>query len=551
MRQLYFLLFILPSFFVHGQNTVGLLSYDPMQSYDGYNLIYPHNQPNVYLINNCGQVIHMWADSAQYRPGNTAYLMENGNLIKTKRHMSIANDRIWAGGGGAIVEIRDWDNNLIWSFELNDSLRRLHHDIAVTNDGSILMIAWELKNYQESVDAGRDTSIMRDQELWPDYILEVDPETDDILWEWHSWDHLIQDHDSTKNNYGVVADHPELIDINYIEGGRTQADWHHGNAIDYNPFLDIVAISIPHFHEVWFIDHTTTTAEAASHSGGLSEIGGDLLYRWGNPATYRAGDTSDQKLFFQHDVQWIDDYLPFSHPDFGKIAVFNNRVGPDFSTANIFSPVFIDYGFMFQMENGRWLPEDFDETITHPTPTEMYSTGLSSIQVLPNGNRLLCSGRFGYSFEITPDNNIVWEYRTPLRGGNPVEQGTELSINNNLTFRLKRIPTDYPAFDGRELTSQGYIELNPNLNFCDSLTSTMDPIPSYQLNVYPNPTVDQLTIEWNGPERVEIAVYDALGKPVDRYETYGGRTFLNTSAWTDGFYFIMINGEATKVILIQ
>ena len=202
MRQLYLLLFILPCYFIHGQNTVGLLSYDPMQSYDGYNLFYPHNQPNVYLINNCGQVIHMWADSAQYRPGNTAYLMENGNLVKTKRHMSIANDRIWAGGGGAIVEIRDWDNNLMWSFELNDSLRRLHHDIAVTNDGTILMIAWELKNYQESVDAGRDTAIMRDDELWPDYILEVDPETDDIVWEWHAWDHLIQDHDSTKNNYG-------------------------------------------------------------------------------------------------------------------------------------------------------------------------------------------------------------------------------------------------------------------------------------------------------------------------------------------------------------
>jgi len=111
------------------QNTVGLLSYVPWKSYDGYNLFYPHNQPNVYLINNCGEIVHVWEDDPTFRPGNTAYLLPDGRLVKTKRPAAVAQDPIWAGGGGATIEIRDWDNNLEWSFTLNDENARLHHDI--------------------------------------------------------------------------------------------------------------------------------------------------------------------------------------------------------------------------------------------------------------------------------------------------------------------------------------------------------------------------------------------------------------------------------------
>ena len=71
----------------------------------------------------------------------------------------------------------------------------------------------------------------------------------------------------------------------------------HTNSIDYNEEFDQILISVCNFNEIWVIDHSTTTAEAAGHTGGNSGKGGDLLYRWGNPAAYRAGTTSDQKLF--------------------------------------------------------------------------------------------------------------------------------------------------------------------------------------------------------------------------------------------------------------
>ena len=180
LRYLFLLLLTTP---LVAQNTVGLLSYQPAKTYDGYNLLYPHNQPNVYLLDNCGEVVHVWEDDTDFRPGNTAYLLEDGRLVKTKRPAAVAGNPIWAGGGGAIVEIRSWDNDLLWSFERNDEFERLHHDIAITPEETILMIVWENKTREEAIQAGRDSMLLPDNELWPDYILEVDPETDEIVWE--------------------------------------------------------------------------------------------------------------------------------------------------------------------------------------------------------------------------------------------------------------------------------------------------------------------------------------------------------------------------------
>ena len=497
------------------QNTVGLLSYKPWKSFDGYNMFFPHNQSSVFLMDNCGEVVHEWTDEADFRPGNTAYLMEDGSIIKAKRPASVAGNPIWAGGGGGTVEIRDWDNNLTWTFTQNDSLRRLHHDIAPMPNGNILMISWELKTREEAIQAGRDTNLMSQDKLWPDYILEVDPDTDEVVWEWHAWDHLIQDLDDTKDNFGVVADHPERINVNW-DTNDGKADWMHSNAIDYifddELGLDHVLISVPQFNEVWVIDHSTTTAEAATSSGGQSGRGGDLLYRWGNPAAYNKGDSTNQTLYYPHDVQWVDNYLDASHPLYGKFAAFNNRIGADFSAVTFWTSPWDMYDNSYSLDDGIFNPMAEDFNILHPTPTALFSTGLSSVQPLPNGNFLICSGRFGYSFEITDEDEIVWEYKTPLLGGMPVNQGDTLAINNNLTFRMTRIPLDYPAFDGRDLTPKRWIELNPDTTFCEILLPVMNPSSPYGLNIYPNPIYGTATVEWDFVGAVNLEVYDHLGR---------------------------------------
>ncbi len=542
-------LFVLTGMLSAQQQTVGLLYYKPSRSAEGYNLIYPHNQPNVFLLNNCGEIVHEWEDEADFRPGNTAYLLDNGNIFKAKRPASVAGNPIWAGGGGGTVELRDWDNQLLWTYTMNDALQRFHHDMAPMPNGNILMIAWELKTKTEALAAGRDTALLSQDNLWPEKIVEINPTTSEIVWEWHAWDHLVQDFDDSKANFGVVKDHPELINLNY-DTSEGRSDWLHANSLDYNEELDQILISIPTFSEIWIIDHSTTTEQAAGHSGGRGNKGGDLLYRLGNPLAYGAGTADDQILFYQHDAHWVDDYLPAGFPQWGKIAVFNNRVGEDYSQAHAFFPPWNMYEWKYDQTDGAWGPKAFDLTFEHPVREKLYSTGLSGIQFLPNGNTLICSGRFGYTFEMTPNNEIVWEYRTPLKAGQAATQGDTLEINNNLTFRVQRIPLDEPVFNGRNLTPQGYLELEPLDTYCQSILSSVVDVRQYGLKVFPNPATDQLTISWEEGMHVNLEIVDLLGRKMAGFESNGGRKYQDISHLGNGLYFVLIEGVEVQKLLI-
>ena len=78
--------------------------------------------------------------------------------------------------------------------------------------------------------------------MWGTARLELDPISGDIVWQWHIWDHLIQDSNPDLPGYGVISDHPELFDINCGTVGNdlggpqgANGDWMHINAVHYNP----------------------------------------------------------------------------------------------------------------------------------------------------------------------------------------------------------------------------------------------------------------------------------------------------------------------------
>lgn len=446
------------------QNGTGLIKHDESRAFNGYTLFAPLPSASAYLIDMKGRVAHTWkgADTA----GNSVYLLEDGRLLKTYKPADASG--FGHGGAGGGLRLLDWNGDVLWEFIYADRNVRSHHDAQMLPNGNVLLIAWELKTRAEAVAAGRDPNLLQGDELWPDHLVEIKPEGRNggkIVWKWRVWDHLIQDFDPSKANYGVIADHPELIDINNT--ARGQADWNHLNSLHYNASLDQILLSSHNQNEIWIIDHGTTTAEAKGHTGGKRGKGGDLIYRWGNPQVYQAGWPDEQQLFAQHDAQWI----PEGHPGADNILVFNNgsRRRRAFSTVDeIVPPIRKDGGY----ELTNVAPYGPDKPKWTYGQQGWYAQNISGSQRLPNGNTLICSGPQGRFIEVTPAKDVVWEFTVPQMaggpgmgpppgggqgrfpggprgrggpGGGPGGEGTAV-------FRATRYAPDYPGFKGRTLT---------------------------------------------------------------------------------------------------
>ena len=397
------------------------------EPYEGYTLFGPEYSTYTYLINMDGKIVYTW--KSDYIQGLSTDLLENGDLLRLDE---FGGDIPFAGGGRAgRVEKFDKDSNLIWEFEYANNEHCSHHDIEPLSNGNILLIAWEYKTREESIAAGRNPNNLWGNALWPDHIIEVEPtgaSGGNIVWEWHVWDHLIQDYDPTKDNYGMVKDHPELVDINFGDGNW---DWNHINEVDYNENFDQILLSVHYFNEIWIIDHSTTTKEAAGHTGGNSGKGGDLLYRWGNPQAYGTGDATDQQLFGQHGANWIEKGCPGK----GNILVFNNgRPAQRYSSIYEIVPP-VNFMGKYEYEAGEAYGPDLPIWIYKAeNPGSMYSFTLSSAQRLPNGNTLICSADQGLFLEVTQDKNVVWQYRNFLP-----------TSTNNAVARIIRYPPSYPG----------------------------------------------------------------------------------------------------------
>ncbi len=422
------------------QPQLGLVLNDARAS-PGYTLLAPTNSTATYLIDLQGRVVQSWKSDCQ--PGLSAYLLENGHLLRTGQ---IRTPPFFGGGTGGRIQEFTWDGKLVWDFTYSSDTQLPNHDICKLPNGNVLMIVWEKKLPRDALVAGRRPETVGRDHLLADCLLEVQPtgpKSGKIVWEWHSWDHLIQDFDPQKANYGDPGAHPELLDLNFgsatiaamvarpeeleklrsigyigAAGRRPQAaqpDWLHINSVAYNADLDQIMLSVYEFSEIWIIDHGTSTAEAAAHEGGHHGRGGDLLYRWGNPRAYRAGTVKDQKLFGQHNAHWIGKGLPGE----GHALIFNNgmqRTGGAYSTVDEIELPGDGHGHYEHRPGQPFGPERPIWSYGAPRRIDFYAPFISGAQRLRSGNTLICSGTNGTVFEVTPKGEIVWKYVNPDRG---------------------------------------------------------------------------------------------------------------------------------------
>jgi hypothetical protein len=402
-------------------------------------LFSPLASTSTYLMTLDGQKVHEWTTA--YAPGYSVYLLPSGNLLRAN---SLPERPLSAllGSNGGRVEMLDWESNVVWRFDYATTAGQQHHDVFyMPTSGHVLLLAWEVRTAAEAIAAGRDPATLpAEGELWVDKVVEVDPATSQVVWEWRVWDHLLP--------VGArPADHPGLIDVNHVAPGTDLVDWTHANAVYYDATLDQIMISVRNFSELWIIDHGTTTAEAAGHGGGRRGRGGDLLYRWGNPRAY--GLEAPEQLYGQHNAHWI----PAGLPGAGNILVFDNgdaAARPYSRVVEIVPPVAADGSYAYDPATGYGPAAPVWQYVAMPAES-VFAPIISGAQRLASGNTLVTVGTEGRFFEVTPAGQTVWSYVvTDTAGG-----------TGYLVFRATRYEPGYEGLARQQLEAEGPLRIPP------------------------------------------------------------------------------------------
>ncbi len=473
--------------------------YDPAQSYGGYFI--PSNYDmgpgnTTYLLDMEGYVVKKWDAIKGWAPD----LQEDGT--------------VWAGG-----YIHDWDGNVIWTYE-KASQYRPHHAWRKMwnkklNKWTMLAAVNRALTQAEMVERGWDPSItLSAQRLGAyDFFIEMTIDTNEIVWQWNPWDHLIQSKNPAWPNYiDDVKNAPGRFDIYWLTDNQQPAvsgtagpvnDWWHVNSIDYDDDTGHICVNPKHWSDFFVIDHDKTFVSAtdwAANKAAAAGAAGDLLYRWGNPASYNWGvapswmSEGDSQMYGSHDIQFIDPYhwkIPrlatdkwpdprtyvksgVANPGAGNFLIFDNgcynpngmksrvleingRIG---ASGNVEAPLG-QYIWQpvagYQSTSARYRKsKQLVWSFASQTQHSFYSSHISSAQRLPNGNTHIDAGNQGHFFEVTPAGRVVWEYLYPGIPGTAaffkINKDSMGQTNNAQCYRSYRYGADYPGLAGKDLT---------------------------------------------------------------------------------------------------
>ena len=543
-------LFVLGAFFtatnIYSQEepTVGLIQRES-NSTDVLTLIASTGNRSAYLVNNCGHYVHSWQDLEEI--GFASYLTEDGELVRSEKGENSFN----AGGTAGRISKYDWEGNTLWSIDLSEEDQyQQHHDISVLPNGNILALVWVLEEYETAVALGRDRDITSMQGIYMETIYEIKPvgSSDyEIVWEWNLIDHLVQDFDSTKENFGQIADNPNRFNFNFTDGSTARTvDAFHFNGIDYNADLDQILVSGRNFSEVFVIDHSTTTEEAATSSGGNSGRGGDILFRYGNPESYNFGDENDQVFFGQHDARWlVDSQGNYS----GSISVYNNgsnRPG-NYSTVDEVQLIFDSSTSTYAFDDSGYEIAPHRIAINGAEFTNFASIRMSGAFKLDNDNYMVCHATNGILQVVDSEGELIWEYIYPVNTSGPVEQGNPAFGNS--VFKAFSYYYDYPGLVGKDLTDKGPIEINPIDTDCSLITSTDDSgnpfedilIPTVWNNVVNLQKIEQIST---------ISMLDIQGNLVKQIvnDVNSDSKSIDVSMLPSGMYILLLDNSPIRCV---
>ena len=366
--------------------------YDENLMSDDFVFVVENSSTNSYLINKQG--FKVWEWNFDTNSGNDLEILPNGDIVGI---FKATDPFIDFGGWGGISKILDKNNTTLWEYDISNENSISHHDVEMLPNGNILVMVWERITNEVAVGNGVDV----ETDIFTEKIVEINPSNNEIVWEWRSWDHIIQDKFESLPNYGNLNSNPGKININYtvdnppggnfFEGG----DIMHANGLDYDPINDIIFLSVNYYDEIWVIDHSTTIQESQSDFGGNYNKGGNLIYRFGNPNTY---DSLGDKLF---DKNHFPNLLEDGVDGEGNILVYVNGNSTGQSIV-----------YELELPNQLNLSPNSNNEPTIKwsyTNDELFATKLSGAVRLSNGNTLITESDYGL-WEITPNGETAWKY---------------------------------------------------------------------------------------------------------------------------------------------
>jgi len=315
----------------------------------GHRLVAPVSSTRTLLFDASGELVHTWP--GEHKPGMSAYLRENGNLLRS--FVSREDPGALSGTGGGVQEL-SIEGELVWEYRLDSGGLLAHHDIEPLANGNVLLIAWEELTREEALAAGRDPARTREPFL-PDRIVEVrptGPRSGEIVWSWR------------------VLDHLDAIPIDFPPE-RIAGELNHINGIDHDPLTNWIAVAACFQDEVWIIERPS----------------GELIQRFGHPRAH--GGEGEQELFFPHAPRFVP-----RAGELPNLLVFSNLSKP---TSRVIELELASVSGAAPRSVWSYAAPGFD------------SNYMASAERLPGGSTLICSSMQLRVFEIDVAGELVWE----------------------------------------------------------------------------------------------------------------------------------------------
>jgi len=263
-----------------------------------------------------------------------------------------------ASGNVGVFELAP-DSSVVWSYRC-----RVDHDFQVLPNGNLL-----IHTITENIWPPLGPELKRQP-----YMIEVTRDKQ-LVWEWRGEEHL----DELR---ALLPDEgwTHLMDRAL---GQFAFDWAHNNTLQVIP-------------------PNATWEREKKQSGRPRFKPGNIVF------SYRSVDVIGVIDYPSGEIVWAwgpgvldGQHKPHMLPN-GNLLIFDNGTLRGWSRVIELDPL---------TETIVW------EYKADP-PESFFSPYISSAQRLPNGNTLICEGGRARLFEVTPDGDIVWEFRNPYQHEN-------------------------------------------------------------------------------------------------------------------------------------